>query len=327
MNEPWREHPAFDAVIPDRAGNAPLVVDRQAESDILDRFIEKIRGGASQALVVHGMAGIGKTALLEYLAGHARDCQVIRTAGAQTEMELMFATLHQLCAPLQAHVDKLPAQQRDALRTVFGLSAGPPPDRFLVRLAMLTLLADAAAKRPLLCVVDDYQWVDHASAQVLTFVARRLGAESVGMVFGTWILGTDLSGLPELALTGLQEADARTVLAAALTGPIDARVRDLIVAEAQGNPLALLELPRSLPAAELAGRVRAAGRGLPAPRCRGGLPAASPGAPPRHPAPAGSRGRRPGRRHGAGLAGGIDPRHRHRRGGTRGRRRTGRVRR
>src|SRR5262249_35079914 len=126
MNEPWREHPAFDTIIPDRAaGNAPLVADRQAESGTLDRLIEKIRGGASQALVVHGMAGIGKTALLEYLAGHARDCQVIRASGVQTEMELAFATLQQLCVPLQAHVDKLPAQQRDALRIAFGLSAGP----------------------------------------------------------------------------------------------------------------------------------------------------------------------------------------------------------
>jgi DNA-binding CsgD family transcriptional regulator len=242
----------------ERAREAAFVVDRRAECAVLDRLVGKIRGRASQALVVHGEAGIGKTALLEHLTGNARGCQVIRAAGVQTEMELAFATLHQLCAPIQSHVGSLPAPQRDALRTAFGLSEGPPPGRFLVGLAMLSLLADAAAKRPLLCVVDDYQWVDHASAQVLAFVARRLGAESVGMVFGTRVHDAELAGLPELALTGLREADARTVLAAALTGPVDARVRDQIVAEARGNPLALLELPRSLPAAELAG-----GFGLP----------------------------------------------------------------
>jgi DNA-binding CsgD family transcriptional regulator len=258
MTEPWSEHPAFDAVIPERASAPAPVLGRQAESEALDLLVEQIRGGTSRALVVHGEAGIGKTAMLEYLTEHARGCQVIRAAGFQTEMELAFATLHQLCAPLQAQQAKLPAPQQGALRIAFGLSAGPPPDRFLVGLAVLTLLADAAAKRPLLCVVDDYQWVDHASARVLAFVARRLGAESVGMVFGTRVQGGDLSGLPELALTGLREADARDVLAAAMPGPIDARVIDQIVAEAQGNPLALLELPRSLPAAELAG-----GFGLP----------------------------------------------------------------
>jgi DNA-binding CsgD family transcriptional regulator len=258
VSESGDEDLALDMIAQERAREAVLVVDRRAECAVLDRLVDKIRGRASQALVVHGEAGIGKTALLEHLTWNARRCQVIRAAGVQTEMELAFATLHQLCAPLQSHVGKLPAPQRDALRIAFGLSEGPPADRFLVGLAMLGLLSDAAANRPLLCVVDDYQWVDHASAQVLAFVARRLGAESVGMVFGTRVRGADLAGLPELALTGLREADARTVLAAALTGPVDARVRDQIVAEARGNPLALLELPRSLPAAELAG-----GFGLP----------------------------------------------------------------
>jgi len=258
VSDSWDENLALDMIGQERAREAVLVVDRRAECAVLDRLVDKIRGHASQALVVHGEAGIGKTALLEHLTWNARGCQVIRTAGVQTEMELAFATLHQLCTSLQSHVAALPAPQRDALGIAFGLSEGPPPDRFLVGLAMLSLLADAAASRPLLCVVDDYQWVDHASAQVLAFVARRLGAESVGMVFGTRVHGPDLAGLPELALAGLREADARTVLAAALTGPVDARVRDQIVAEARGNPLALLELPRSLPAAELAG-----GFGLP----------------------------------------------------------------
>ena len=166
--------------------------------------------------------------------------------------------LHQLCAPMLDRLERLPAPQRDALRTAFGLSAGPAPDRFLIGLAVLSLLSEMAEDRPLVCLVDDEQWLDRASAQVLAFVARRLGAESVGLVFGARVPTGDLAGLPELVIGGLREDDARALLDSALTGPLDARVRDQIVAEAHGNPLALLELPRGLTAAELAG-----GFGLP----------------------------------------------------------------
>ena len=225
---------------------------------MLEEFVAAVRDGASRALVVHGEAGVGKTALLEYLAGHAAGCRVIRAVGVQTEMELAFATLHQLCVPLLDYLERLPGPQRDALLTVFGLSAGPPPDRFVTGLAVLSLLAEAADKRPLLCLVDDVQWVDRASAQVLMFTARRLGAESVGLVFATRTLSDDLTALPKLGVTGLRNADARALLESALTVAIDAQVSDQIVAETQGNPLALLELPRTLSAAELAG-----GFGLP----------------------------------------------------------------
>ena len=201
---------------------------------------------------------MGKTALLEYLAGQASGCRVARAGGVQSEMELAFAVLHQLCAPMLDRLERLPAVQRDALRTALGLSAGPAPDRFLIGLAALGLLSEVAGERPLVCIVDDEQWLDSASAQVLAFVARRLGAESVGLVFGARVPTGDLAGLQELVIGGLREDDARALLDSALTGPLDARVRDQIVAEAHGNPLALLELPRGWTAAELAG-----GFGLP----------------------------------------------------------------
>ena len=201
---------------------------------------------------------MGKTALLEYLAGQASGCRVARAGGVQSEMELAFAALHQLCAPMLDRLERLPAPQRDALRTALGLSAGPPPDRFLIGLAALGLLSEMAGERPLVCIVDDEQWLDSASAQVLAFVARRLGAESVGLVFGARVPTGDLAGLQELVIGGLREDDARALLDSALTGPLDARVRDQIVAEAHGNPLALLELPRGWTAEELAG-----GFGLP----------------------------------------------------------------
>jgi DNA-binding CsgD family transcriptional regulator len=231
---------------------------RRAECDVLDQFVAEVRGGSSRALVVHGEAGTGKTALLAYLAGRAEGCRVVRVVGVQTEMELAFATLHQLCAPLLAHLDGLPGPQRRALLTVFGLNVGPPPDGFVTGLAVLSLLAEAAVAEPLLCLVDDVQWADRASARLLAFVGRRLGAESVGLVLGTRGLSDDLAGFDQLAVGGLAEADARALLETALTVAIDAQVRDQIVAETRGNPLALLELPRTLTAAELAG-----GFGLP----------------------------------------------------------------
>jgi DNA-binding CsgD family transcriptional regulator len=234
------------------------LTDRRAERGVLDQLLDAVCAGESRPLVVHGEAGAGKTALLEYLAGRAAGCRVAGVAGVQSEMELAFAALHQLCAPLLDRLEALPAPQREALQITFGLQPGPVPDRFLVGLAMLGLLSEVATERPFVCLVDDAQWLDRASVQILAFVARRLGADSVGLVFGARAVGADLAGLPELVVGGLAEGHARALLDAVLAGPIDARVRDQIVAETAGNPLALLELPRGLTAAELAG-----GFGLP----------------------------------------------------------------
>jgi DNA-binding CsgD family transcriptional regulator len=238
--------------------HTPGLMDRRSEREVLDRLVDAVQAGQGRVLVVHGDSGVGKTVLLDYLAGRARECRVVRATGVQTEMELAFAGLHQLCAPMLDHVHHLPVPQRDALRTAFGVSAGPPPDRFVVGLAVLSLLSEVAGDRPLICVVDDEQWLDHASAQALGFAARRLGADPVGLVFAAREPGAELAGLPALEVAGLREGDARSLLDSALAGPLDARVRDQIVAETQGNPLALLELPRGLTMAELAG-----GFGLP----------------------------------------------------------------
>jgi hypothetical protein len=220
---------------------------------MLDRLLDAVRAGESRALVVRGEPGVGKTALLDYLVEHASGCRVARAVGVESEMELAYAGVHQLCAPMLDRLQRLPDPQREALRTAFGMSAGPAPDRFLVGLATLSLLSDAAEEHPLVCLVDDARWLDRTSAQVLGFVARRLAAESVGLVFAARKSGDELAGLPELVVEGLPEADARALLEAALTGPLDARVRDRLVAETDGNPLALLELPRGLTPAELAG--------------------------------------------------------------------------
>jgi DNA-binding CsgD family transcriptional regulator len=203
--------------------------------------------------VIRGEAGVGKTALLEYLAGQAVDARVIGVTAVQSEVELAFAALHQLCAPILDELEGLPAPQRNALRITFGLHDGPVPDRFLVGLAVLSLLAEAAEDRPLVCVVDDGQWLDRASAQTLLFVARRLGMESVGLVFSARVPADELTGLPQLVIQGLTGPDARALLDTVLTGPVDARVREEIIAETGGNPLALLELPRGLTPAQLAG--------------------------------------------------------------------------
>ena len=215
-----------------------------------------MRAGEGRALVVRGEPGVGKTALLDYLAGRASGCLVARAAGVQSEMELAFAGLHQLCAPMLDHAESLPGPQREALRTAFGLSAGPAPDRFLVGLAVLGLLSETARERPLICVVDDQQWLDRASAQALGFAARRLAADPVGLLFAARVPGQDVAGLPELVVEGLAENDARSLLESVLTGvagPLDARVRDRIIADTHGNPLALLELPRGLTPAQLTG--------------------------------------------------------------------------
>ncbi len=239
---------------------AARLTDRRAERGVLDRLVEAVQAGQSQALVVRGDPGVGKTALLDYLAGRAsgKGCRVARVIGVQTEMQLAFAGLHQLCAPMLDRAGDLSVPQQDALRIALGISAGAPPDRFLVGLAVLSLLSGVAGERPLIGVIDDEQWLDHASTQALGFAARRLAAEPVGLVFAAREPGVELAGLPELEVTGLRDDDARTLLESALPGPLDARVRDLIVAETQGNPLALLELPRGLTPAELAG-----GFGLP----------------------------------------------------------------
>jgi DNA-binding CsgD family transcriptional regulator len=245
-------------------GRAARLTGRSDEMSVLAGLVAAVRAGESRVLVVRGEAGVGKTALLDHLAGEAQGCRVVHAAGVQSEMEFAFAGLHQLLAPMLDRLERLPVPQRDALRTVFGLSAGPSPDRFLVALAVLSLLSEVAGERPLVCVIDDEQWLDGASAQALGFVARRLAAEPVGLVFGVRVPGAELAGLPELAVEGLAEGDARALLDSALTGPLDARVRDQIIAEAEGNPLALLELPHGMTSAELAG-----GFGLP-----GALPGA-----------------------------------------------------
>jgi DNA-binding CsgD family transcriptional regulator len=229
------------------------LTDRLSERGVLDRFVAGLRTGEGQALVVSGEPGVGKTVLLDYLAGRASGCRVARAVGVQSEMELAFAGLHQLCAPMLDHTESLPGPQREALQTAFGLSAGPAPDRFLVGLAVLGLLSETAGERPLVCVVDDQQWLDHASAQALGFAARRLGADPVGLVFAARVPGKDVAGLPQLVVEGLAEDDARALLELVLTGPLDARVRDQIIADTHGNPLALLELPRGLTSAQLAG--------------------------------------------------------------------------
>ena len=231
---------------------------RRSESDELDALVEAVRAGESRVLVVRGEPGVGKSALLEYLAEHASGCRVMRAAGVQSEMELAFAGLHQLLMPMLDHFERLPLPQGNALRTAFGISAGPTPDRFFIALAVLGLLSEVAEEQPLICLVDDEQWLDRASAHVLAFVARRLEAESVALVFAARVPSDDLAGLPELVVEGLGEEDARALLDSVLTGPLDERVRDQIVSETRGNPLALLELPRGVTPAGLAG-----GFGLP----------------------------------------------------------------
>ncbi|HVS41537.1 MAG TPA: AAA family ATPase [Candidatus Dormibacteraeota bacterium] len=226
---------------------------RRCECLVIDRLLAAARIGRSGALVVRGEAGIGKTALLEYAIESSSDLRVVRASGMESETELAFAVLHQLCAPLLDRRQRLPGPQRDALGTVFGLNAGSAPDRLLVGLAVLSLVSEAAAERPLLCVVDDAQWLDRESGQALGFVARRLLEESVAVVVAMREPSDDFRGLPELVVEGLQDADARELLTSAVRGPLDERVRERIVAEARGNPLALLELPRALSPGELAG--------------------------------------------------------------------------
>jgi DNA-binding CsgD family transcriptional regulator len=235
---------------------APAFLDRIDECRSLDLLLAAVRDGQSAVVVIRGEAGIGKTALLSYAADHASGFLAVQVTGSEAEMELPFAGIHQLCAPaVLEHLDALPPPQRDALTVALGLAAGDVPERFLVGLAVLGLLSAAAEAQPVLCLVEDAQWLDAASGMILGFVARRLLAESVAMVVALREPNPrhDFDGLPELHPPGLPEADARTLLMRAVPGRLDDRVRDRIVGETRGNPLALLDLPRSLNATELAG--------------------------------------------------------------------------
>jgi DNA-binding CsgD family transcriptional regulator len=235
--------------------SARRLLGRRSECAALDQLVASVRTGLSRALVLRGEAGVGKSALLDYLVQHASRCGIARAAGVESEMELAYAGLQQLCAPFLDGLDRLPGPQRGALGTAFGLRDGDAPDRFLVGLAVLSLMSDIAGKRPLVCVVDDAQWLDAASAQALAFVARRLGTESVGLVFAVREPGGEghFEGLPDLPVGGLNDRAARELLETVLAGPLDERVLDRIVAETRGSPLALLELPRGRTPAELAG--------------------------------------------------------------------------
>jgi hypothetical protein len=230
----------------------PSLLDRQEERATLDGLLGNLRSGRGRALVLRGEAGVGKSALLDYVAEAAADMRVARIAGVESEMELAFAGLHLLCAPLLGQLENLPVPQRDALGVAFGLRDGGTPDRFMVGLAVLTLLTEVAEERPLLCVVDDAQWLDRESAQVLAFAARRLLAEPVGLVFAAREPGEQFRELADLEVRGLPEPEARELLGSVIRFRLDERVRDQILAEAGGNPLALLELPRGLRPGQLA---------------------------------------------------------------------------
>jgi DNA-binding CsgD family transcriptional regulator/tetratricopeptide (TPR) repeat protein len=236
------------------------LLGRRSERETLDRLVTDALAGQSRVIVVRGEAGIGKSALLSYIVEKVAGWHVATAVGVESEMELAYSGLHQLCGPMLDHLDRLPVPQLEALATVFGLSAGPAPDRFLVGLAALTLFAEVAEQQPLVCIVDDAQWLDRASAQILGFVARRVLAERIALVCAVRTgMGDDvLAGFPELSIHGLDDSDARALLLDNVYGPLDAAVCDQIVTESHGNPLALLELPRSWNVADLAG-----GFGLP----------------------------------------------------------------
>jgi hypothetical protein len=229
------------------------LLGREREREALDRLLDGGRAGRGGVLVVHGEAGIGKTALLEYAVEAAPEFRIARTIGVEAEMELPFAAAQQLCAPFLDLTERLPQPQHDALDVAFGLGAGPAPNLFLVGLAVLGLLAEVAEEQPLLCVVDDAQWLDSASARALAFVGRRLLAEKITLVFATRKLGEELRGLPDLEVRGLSDGDASALLSSVVPSLLDEQVRGRIVSETRGNPLALLELPRGLTPAQLAG--------------------------------------------------------------------------
>src|SRR5215467_5179525 len=234
-----------------------LLVGRQDERGQIDRLLEAARDGLSAVLVLQGEPGIGKTALLNYAIESARGFRIVRLVGIESETELGFAALHQLLLPFLGRLDLLPGPQRDALSTALGLRGGGPPDRFLVGLASLTVLSVAAAERPLLCVVDDAQWLDQESAAVLAFVARRLSVDAIAMLFAVQEPSerhVQLQGLPQLCVRGLPPADARQLLASAAPSKVGRGVSDQIITQTSGNPLALIELGREFSAEQLAGR-------------------------------------------------------------------------
>jgi DNA-binding CsgD family transcriptional regulator len=237
------------------AGSESQLLGRRLERDALDRLVQGALAGRSGVLVIRGDSGVGKSALLDYLRGRLAGWRVARAAGVESELELAYGSLHQLCAPMLDRLDGLPQPQHDALAAVFGLKAGPSPDPFLVGLATLSLLAEVADEQPLACIVDDAHWLDQASARVISFVSRRLLAERIVLVCATrpGIADHTLAALPTLVLAGLRSVDARALLRRNLRRPLDAAVFDRIVAESHGNPLALIELPRTWRDADLAG--------------------------------------------------------------------------
>jgi len=233
------------------------MVGRSGDCRALDDLVEAVRGGLSRSLVIVGEPGIGKTRLLEYTAEAADGVRVVSIAGVESELRLGFAALHRMLVPFADRIGVLPVPQRDALGSAFGLAAGPPADRFLVGLGVLTLLAGVAAEQPLIWLVDDAQWLDRESLEVLGFVGRRLHADRIGLLFGTREASpelTALDGLPTRYLSGLEPAAARALLATTVSGSLNARVAARIVTETGGNPLALLELARQLTPDQLAGR-------------------------------------------------------------------------
>jgi len=237
---------------------AEQLLGRQRERKVLDRLLDAARDGHGGVLAVYGEPGVGKTALLDYTAEAGADFTVVRAVGVEGEMELAFAAVQQLCTPSLHLTERLPEPQRVALEVALGLSSGPPPNTFLVGLAVLNLVSEAADEQPLLCLVDDAQWLDRASARVLAFVARRLLAERIAMVFAAREAIDTLRGVGELRVEPLNRRDARALLDSVLPARLDERVLERIVAETRGNPLALLELPRGLTPGQLAG-----GFGLP----------------------------------------------------------------
>jgi DNA-binding CsgD family transcriptional regulator len=236
------------------------LLGRRAECEALDGLLTDVLAGRSRVAVLRGDAGIGKSALLRYVSERVAGWRVATAAGVESEMEMAYSGLHQLCTPMLDRLEEMPAPQRHALATVFGQTTGPAPDRFLVGLGTLTLLALIADEQPLVCIVDDAQWLDQTSAQILGFVGRRILAERIALLYAARTGSGDdvLAGLPELSIEGLGDSDAHALLLDNVHGPLDAAVCDQIVAESHGNPLALLELPRTWNASELAG-----GFGLP----------------------------------------------------------------
>jgi hypothetical protein len=234
-------------------GARSQLLGRVQEARMLADLLHGADAGQGGAVVIRGEAGIGKSALLHDLAEKAHDAGVCRAMGVESEMELPYAGLQQLCGPILGRLTALPAPHRNALETVFGFSAGPPPDRFLVGMAVLGLLNNAAQDRPVVWIIDDAQWMDRSSIQAIAFASRRSQTERVLVVIAARDMDEDgdLAGIPEMPLGGLDAEDAERLFDSVVTGPTDPAVRDRIIAETRGNPLALLELPRSWTTAEL----------------------------------------------------------------------------